>query len=235
MCQQIKNKVSPLVEIGFNRDLKETLYSFFAEARSKSDKGDLVDVLTSFGLPGHIALVCIRRLVDDGDLWYSNTSSSIVLMKSVDEVVCKLHEHIAGYLVRLYEIIQLQHNVETSLVESVARNAGRADIQRLKEIVTVQKDVVHSHDETRLVLRNYYNELFKISGNKTLASLSEHFIPLFEEGRESYLTGAFNRKALCDLHRKLTVFFESGDGFGASAALRGHLVRMETYYAVQLS
>lgn len=235
MCQQIKTKTSPQTEIGFNCDLKEALYSYFAQVRSNSVRGDLVHLLTKYGLPRRIATLHLRHLVENGELWYNSNSSDVILTKNVDEVVFKIHAHVTDYLAKLHEIIQLQHDVETSLVESVARNAGRDDIQRLKEIVAVQKDVLHSEDETKLVLRQYYDELFRIAGNTTLSLLAEQLIPLFEEGRELYLSGAFNRKALCELHRKLTGLFENKDEFGASAALRGHLVRMETYYAVQLS
>lgn len=136
---------------------------------------------------------------------------------------------------RLQDILQVQYSVETALIESVVKNATGDGIQRLRDLVTLQKGVLHSDFETKLVLRRFYEELFVLASNCMLTMLSAQLIPMFEEGRELYLSVAFNRKTLYEHNKRFVRCIEESDEVGACAALRGQLVRMGTYYSVYLN
>lgn len=142
---------------------------------------------------------------------------------------------VCEYSSRLKDILQVQYGIETALLESVVRNATGDGVGRLHELVATQKSVLHSDFETKLVLRQFYEELFALASNCMLSMLSVQLIPMFEEGRELYMAVAFNRKALYEHNKKLVCCIEELDEVGACAALRGQLLRMGTYYSVYLN
>lgn len=148
---------------------------------------------------------------------------------------CDRNESVCEVSSRLEDIIQVQYGIETALLESVVRNASGEGIGRLHELVLTQKSVLHSDVETKLVLRSFYEELFALASNCMLTMLSVQLIPMFEEGRELYMTVAFNRKTLYEHNKKLVCCIEDLDEVGACAALRGQLLRMGTYYSVYLN
>lgn len=139
------------------------------------------------------------------------------------------------YNCRLQDILQVQYSIETALLESVVRNATGEGVERLRELVSMQKEVLHSDVETKLVLRKFYEELFTQASNSMLSVLAVQLIPMFEEGRELYVAVAFNRKALHEHNEKLVCCIEEVDEVGACAALRGQLLRIGTYYSVYLN
>jgi DNA-binding GntR family transcriptional regulator len=147
---------------------------------------------------------------------------------------CGRSESKYEFSTRLQDIIQVQYAIETALLESVIRNATRDGIGRLRELVSQQKDVLHSEIETKLVLRKLYEELFAQASNCMLSMLESQLVSMFEEGRDLYMSVAFNRRTLYEHNRKILCCVEALDEVGACAALRGQLLRMNTYYSVYL-
>ncbi|SIO36915.1 FCD domain-containing protein [Halodesulfovibrio marinisediminis] len=159
-------------------------------------------------------------------------------MKCVQQVCsgsCGPNGRACEYSSRLQDILQVQYNIETALLESVVRNATVKGVGRLHDLLSMQEAVLHSDVETKLVLRRFYEELFVLASNCMLSMLSVQLIPMFEEGRELYMSVVFNRKVLYEHNKKLVRCIEEFDEVGACAALRGQLLRMGTYYSVYLN
>ncbi|MGE4292546.1 MAG: FadR/GntR family transcriptional regulator [Desulfovibrio sp.] len=129
---------------------------------------------------------------------------------------------------RIADIFQFRRMIEPAIASLAAKNASRAQRDRLKVLVCDQQRRLLAGEDDADLDAAFHLELARASGNRVVTEALAALHEILSETRSSFLQTPERKRLAAEAHLRIIDALEAHDPDGAAQAMDGHLRAVES-------
>ena len=126
------------------------------------------------------------------------------------------------------ELLEVREMIEPAVAARAARNAGPEDLARMEDILNRQKEKVSRHELAIEEDSEFHYTIARATKNSVILKVLDMMMDILRESRERSLQVEGRREKSLAGHRRIFNAIKRRDAEAAEAAMRQHLLEIET-------
>jgi len=181
-----------------------------------------------FGVSRSAVREAIRALELKGFVEPRPGEGTLVRTPSLDSLLNPLASLLGQKRELVHELLEVRTIIEPPLAARAARNAGADDIGRMDEVLNRQKEKVARHELAIEEDSEFHYTIARAAKNSVILKVLDMMMDILRESRERSLQVEGRREKSLAGHRRIFNAIKRHDPEAAEAAMRQHIVEIET-------
>jgi len=180
-----------------------------------------------FRVSRHSVREAIRTLEEKNILKSRVGSGTYVILEDESSIVDFFARAIQREKGKLAEIFEFRRMIEPQIARLAAQNATPEQVEKLEEIVRLQRKTSHDLDKSIELDQVFHLTLALATGNEILLRIVERINDILAESRAKVVQSGVRRKRSIDGHNKILEAVHRRDPELAATTMHSHLQEIE--------